>query len=252
MIETAEALSIFLLFLPGMLCQRIVELLTPRQPRGSLERLIDGAALSAVIYGLYLAVAAALKLPTLPVMYAQTVAMEAAKGRTSVLEVDWRATVTILLLSVLVGAFLGKWTANGRLYYVLGGRYVTEPRSGRTSLAARVQRRLRRLLALTTETGRATVWEDALAVERTPLIAVTLKDGRVVIGSCKYYSGDRDKRELLVIPPDFDLVADPRFRKVLLLDTAAGPARRAVEGVLVTHNAEIQTVEFLGEEKVNW
>jgi hypothetical protein len=118
-VTTYDALLIFLLFLPGLLSQRIVEFLTPRQERGEFERLIDAAALSLAIFLLYLVVAGVFGLPKVPVAYTPAVTVDSVTTAAK-LEVRWQSALAIFLLSAFVGALLGKWIGNGRLYYLLG------------------------------------------------------------------------------------------------------------------------------------
>ena len=58
MIASFEAVLVFLLFLPGFVTQRIIEILSPRKERDWFGRLVSGGVLTLMIYAFYIAVIA--------------------------------------------------------------------------------------------------------------------------------------------------------------------------------------------------
>ena len=114
MIVTFQALSVFLIFFPGFLSQRIIELLTPRRPRNNFERLIDAAALSLVIYGLYLGFAQLFGLPDMPVL----VPTNGVVHTGNVVDLVHKEAVALILGLSVVGTFSDFYGLTTCLRYV--------------------------------------------------------------------------------------------------------------------------------------
>lgn len=245
MIATFEALFVFLLLLPGFVTQRIIELLTPRKVRDTLGRLVSGAVLSIAIYCMYIiAFALPLDLPPIPVNYVKGIELW---------QINYPAAGIILFISIVSGLLIGKALDTGRLFYVLRADYISVPDPGDTTRRAIFCRAIRRLLRFTTGTGRDSVWEDTLRIQRTPFIQVTLGNGRRIVGKCVYYSDNPRTRELLIVPPDQSLLPNQEVPTVIVASAGSekflpvpGP------GILITSAAKIETVDFLGQEKVEW
>jgi hypothetical protein len=236
MIATFEGLLVFLLFLPGFISQRIIELLTPRRPRGTLMRIIDGAALSILVYLLYLVVAAIFCLPVLPI----------SRSVDGGIEANLAPSLAILLLSVASGLILGKGLEFGWIYKILRADYLPRPLTTDESRRARVFRKMRSLLRFTRSTGRNTVWEDVLSIQRTPMIAVTLKDGRKIVGSCRFFSDDPDRPEIVIVPPDPEIVTEEELRGVIVFEKDGSRSKLPGGGVFITSSAGIDVIELLG------
>lgn len=236
MIATFEALLVFLLFLPGFISQRIIELLTPRRKRTTMVRIIDGAALSILVYLLYLAVASAFSLEPLPVVLDPT-----AK---TLVDIDGLGAIAILAISVVVGALIGKSLEFGWFYWFLRAEYLNPRCRDRSCRYARFIRKLRRWLQFTRSTGRDTVWEDVLSYQKTHLVAVNLKDGRKVIGKCEYFSDNLEHPELLIVAQDPSLVPD--YLQGITVIRGGKVGKLPGEGFFITSSAEIDSIELLG------
>lgn len=244
MVTTFEALFVFLLFVPGFLTQRIMEVLTPRRVRDTFERVVGGGILSLAVYALYiLLVSLPFGWPRLPVEYVPDIKLW---------EIHYEVGGLILLISVVLGAVLGRWIDSGYLFYLLRGDYVHPPKPTDKPWCARMRKRIRRALHFTSGTGRDSVWEDALRIQRSPFVKVTLSSGRAIVGKCIFYSDDPRSRELLIIPPDVDL-AGGDSPSVLVVDSATSTPRPLPgPGVLINADADIESVEFLGPKDVQW
>lgn len=249
MITTFEALLVFLLFLPGFVSQRIIEVLSPRKERDWFGRLVSGAVLSLVIYAFYVAcIALPTGLPRLPV---EVVVSEEIAGDLSVSplgfgRINYQTAGIILALSIVLGLIIGRSMDAGSFFGFLRADYIPIPRPDDTGLRARVWRVLRRVLRFTTATGRDTLWEDALCVRRSHFVKVTLRSGRVIIGRYLHYSDNPRTRELWIISPEQSLL--PEQPPAVLVAEAGSSDYKPIpgSGVLITAAAEIETVEFLG------
>ncbi len=237
MITTFEALLVFILFLPGFISQRIIELLTPRRKRSNLIRVIDGAALSVVIYLLYLALASVANLPPLPISFDAT--------QKTIANINGWAALAILGIGVMLGMIIAKGLEFGCIFKVLRAEYIKSPKPDDTGWCARFVRKLKSALQFTRSTGRATVWEDVLSEVDAPLLAISLADGRKIIGRCSFFSDDPEHPEIVITAPDPRCVQQPELQGITVI---ADGVRQKLPGtgIFITSAAEIETIELLG------
>ena len=78
------------------------------------------------------------------------------------------------------------------------------------------------------------------------MIAVTLKDGRKIVGSCLFFSDDPDRPEIAIVPPDPDIVTDEALREVIVFEKDGSWSRLPGGGVFITSSAGIDVIELLG------
>jgi len=268
MIATFEGLAVFLLFLPGFISQRIIEILSPKKSRDWFGRLVSSGVLSLLIYGFYIvAIASWSGLPQVPaeiVSPEQTVVSTYPEGQTTAdgtvqsLQTIWRVRFNyqvcgiIIGISIVLGLAIGSSMDRGTFYAALRGTYIPIPKDDDRSLRALLFRILKWFLRFTSSTGRDTAWEDALHVRRSHFVKVTLRNGRTIIGRYLCYSDNPRVQDLWIIKPEQSLL--PGHSPEVLVAEAGSTEYRPVlssSGILITDSAEIETVEFIGDIAVD-
>jgi|GEM_PF-6366355 len=260
MIATFEALLVFLLFLPGFITQRTIEILSPRKERDWFGRLVSGAVLTLLIYAFYIAfIAIPSGLPMFPAeVNAQQEAAISVEDDSAPAEpqtawqIHYHVAGIILAISIGLGLVIGRSMDKGTFYAVLRAEYVTIPKPDDKTLKAGILRVLRWLLRFTSATGRDTVWEDALHVRRSHFVKVTLRNGRTILGRYLHYSDNPRIQDLWIIKPEQALL--PGHPPAVLIAEPGSTDYRPVlssAGVLITDRAMIETIEFIGDIRVD-
>jgi len=221
--SSVEALAVFLIFLPGFVAQKMVEILTPRRPYSAFERFVNAASLSLLVYALYVPFTLLHSFQLLPVSADPVKSISANASSVGLL----------LVLGVLVGLVVGHGASTGWIYRALRGKRWP-------------------FVRLTNRTGRATVWEDAFAGLDSPaLCAVFLKDGTRIMGWVRYYSEDPANRELLITPYP-GIYGQDGLPRVAVMDETPDNDAYECRAVLLTPAAEIQRIDFVSPSELRW
>lgn len=217
--STLEALWIFLLFLPGFLALKVLEISLPRRTRTPFGRFLDAAALSLIAYAFYA--------PFTLIPWIEALPLSIGADGNLILNVQ--SLILMAVLAVFVGALISRAMISGLVF-----------------------RGLRRL-GLSSKTGRRTVWEDAFAEGgQGALCLVRLANGRKIYGWVRYYSEDPENLELLVTPHPHMLDSTETPRVIIEGDGELGIDAHPCEGVLITSKADIEQIDFISSVPIDW
>ena len=247
MISSFEALVVFLLFLPGFLSQRIIEVLTPKRSRDNFVRFIDAVVLSLLVYSTYLLIATNwFDLPILPVSAESIPTIDISSF--NFININEGSVVAILSFSVIWGVLIGHGLEQGWIYWLLRGEYMEQPSYDEKGIWANCKRMLNKVLSFTRGSGKSSVWQEVFSDPKSNLVEVRLRDGSKVYGYCTHYSDEPGEQELLIErPPNsaFEGEEEKPIKNVLVAKKGGRPKKIPASAILITSKMDIEKIVFL-------
>lgn len=160
-----EALSVFMLLLPGFSCAYIVQRLAVRPKQSELDKVIEALILS---FFLYLVVSPFFGY-SLPLSWQKKTGTEQY-----IFQLNWPYLATLAVLALVTGIL---YSANLNHDWLL---------------------RLLRKCNITQRTARSSVWNDAMQDIPSSYVLVQISGDRSLIGYLRYYSDEEDDSALFL------------------------------------------------------